>query len=337
MRSRKPGTQGKACRAGICLATTALLGVIAYYNISFVYYRSHAAAQVQLATEARAAPNRRYQGASDALLHADNVVTAGGAAAAVVESAPKPDAARGAAPAAAAATLNGVALSPAAVARRAAALAAQKAAADAATAAGCKPLRPFHTLLTAQSTTYQNWQVRDSRARTSLERGRARTGEGRGAERATPDSERHAALSRARARPSTDTTAPSRLPKPLLPPQSTRAPSLCPQARIMYFHFLKQRAAAGACGEMGGFTRIVAHGTGEPDGLEAEIPSIFVTEYTPAELARFKHFAVMNRPFSVKQMLASAELMAGFVEDYVMIAETGKARLLGARGGLLHG
>ena len=73
--------------------------------------------------------------------------------------------------------------------------------------AGCGPLRPFHTLLTAQATVYQQWQ-----------------------------------------------------------------------SRIMYFHWRKQKAAAGPCTEMGGFTRLVASKDGEPDGLENEIPSAFVPE-----------------------------------------------------------
>ena len=73
--------------------------------------------------------------------------------------------------------------------------------------AGCGPLRPYHTLLTAQATVYQQWQ-----------------------------------------------------------------------SRIMYFHWRKQKAAAGPCTEMGGFTRLVASKDGEPDGLENEIPSAFVPE-----------------------------------------------------------
>lgn len=124
--------------------------------------------------------------------------------------------------------------------------------AGAAAGAGCGAnWRPYHTILTAQSTTYQDWQ-----------------------------------------------------------------------SRIMYFHWKKQSKAGGPCSEMTGFTRLVAHKDGEPDGLENEIPSIFVREYTAEELARFKHFAVMNRPKSVLYMLANPEMMARFKEEYVMIAET---------------
>merc|ERR1712224_663273 len=93
------------------------------------------------------------------------------------------------------------------------------------------------------------------------------------------------------------------------------------QARIMYYHFQKQKMQ-DPCTELGGFTRLVSHGKGEPDGLEDEIPSVFVTEYTPKELAKFKHFAVMNRPWAIIQMLDSPEMMARITEDYVMIAET---------------
>jgi len=49
---------------------------------------------------------------------------------------------------------------------------------------------------------------------------------------------------------------------------------------------------------------------------------VFVTEYTAEELARFKHFAVMNRPSSVLQMLANPAMMARITEEYLMIAET---------------
>ena len=41
---------------------------------------------------------------------------------------------------------------------------------------------------------------------------------------------------------------------------------------------------------MGGFTRLVASEDGKPDGLEAEMPSFFVRQYTTAEIARYGHF-----------------------------------------------
>ena len=54
------------------------------------------------------------------------------------------------------------------------------------------------------------------------------------------------------------------------------------QCRVMYFHWKKQRDAdpKGACTEMTGFTRLVASAGGRPDGLEKEVPSACVKEYT---------------------------------------------------------
>ena len=50
------------------------------------------------------------------------------------------------------------------------------------------------------------------------------------------------------------------------------------QSRIMYYHWKKQKAIAGPCGDMGGFTRLCATPGGKPDGLENEIPSVFTVE-----------------------------------------------------------
>ena len=50
------------------------------------------------------------------------------------------------------------------------------------------------------------------------------------------------------------------------------------QSRIMYYHWKKQKAIAGPCGDMGGFTRLCATPGGKPDGLEIEIPSVFTVE-----------------------------------------------------------
>ena len=70
------------------------------------------------------------------------------------------------------------------------------------------------------------------------------------------------------------------------------------QSRIMYFHWAKQKAAGGPCTEMGGFTRLVASEGGQPDGLEVEMPSVFVRQYTTAEIARYGHFGAppQSRP-----------------------------------------
>jgi len=76
----------------------------------------------------------------------------------------------------------------------------------------------------------------------------------------------------------------------------------------MYFHWKKQRDAdpKGACTEMTGFTRLVASAGGRPDGLEGEVPSAFVKEYTGQEASKFHGYRVVNRPYSVVQFLKSA-------------------------------
>ena len=57
---------------------------------------------------------------------------------------------------------------------------------------------------------------------------------------------------------------------------------------------------------MTGFTRLVASAGGRPDGLESEVPSAFVKEYTGQEAAKFRGYRVVNRPYSVVQFLKSA-------------------------------
>ena len=91
----------------------------------------------------------------------------------------------------------------------------------------------------------------------------------------------------------------------------------------MYWHWKKQRDAdpAGACTELTGFTRLVAHGDGTPDGLEKEIPSHFVKEYSGRDLARFHGYRVINRPYSVVQFLQT-DAWKAIKEDYLYIAET---------------
>ena len=95
------------------------------------------------------------------------------------------------------------------------------------------------------------------------------------------------------------------------------------QCRIMYYHWKKQRAndPAGKCTELTGFTRLVARGRGEADGLENEIPSYFVHEYTAADYARFHGYRVINRPYSVVQFMKT-DYWRAIKEDYVYIAET---------------
>ena len=93
------------------------------------------------------------------------------------------------------------------------------------------------------------------------------------------------------------------------------------QSRIMYYHWKKQAAVGGACSEMSGFTRLVASEGGEPDGLESEMPSVFVAQLTTEMLAKHGQYGVLNRPHSVKQMIDSGAL-GTIREAYVYIAET---------------
>ena len=96
------------------------------------------------------------------------------------------------------------------------------------------------------------------------------------------------------------------------------------QCRVMYYHWKKQRALdpAGACTEMTGLTRLVAHGQATKDGLEAEMPTFFVKEYGQSDYVRFKGYRVINRPYSVVQLLASDYWKREIREDYIYIAET---------------
>jgi len=95
------------------------------------------------------------------------------------------------------------------------------------------------------------------------------------------------------------------------------------QCRVMYFHWKKQRDndPKGACTELTGFTRLVASAGGRPDGLEGEVPSYFVKEYTGQEAAKFHGYRVVNRPYSVVQFLTT-QAWRDIAEDYVYIAET---------------
>jgi hypothetical protein len=96
------------------------------------------------------------------------------------------------------------------------------------------------------------------------------------------------------------------------------------QCRVMYRHWLKQKALdpKGPCTDMTGFTRLVASGHARPDGVEDEVPSFFVTEYDGAEIQKFKGYRVINRPYSVVQLVASAYWRESISEEYVLIAET---------------
>ena len=64
----------------------------------------------------------------------------------------------------------------------------------------------------------------------------------------------------------------------------------------MYHHWLKQRAADGPCTEMSNFTRLCPSPNGEPDGVEAHIPTVFVPQLTTEVLAKYGHFGVASNP-----------------------------------------
>eukprot|EP00239_Pterosperma_sp_CCMP1384_P012345 CAMPEP_0197862786 /NCGR_PEP_ID=MMETSP1438-20131217/39777_1 /TAXON_ID=1461541 /ORGANISM="Pterosperma sp., Strain CCMP1384" /LENGTH=246 /DNA_ID=CAMNT_0043480449 /DNA_START=444 /DNA_END=1181 /DNA_ORIENTATION=+ len=93
------------------------------------------------------------------------------------------------------------------------------------------------------------------------------------------------------------------------------------QARIMYYHFLKQKKN-DPCNEMTGFTRLVANKDGLPDDIAHIIPSVFVKEIPQDELnAKYKGYAVLNRPVSVLDFVNNDELFNKIEEDYIFLAE----------------
>ena len=90
----------------------------------------------------------------------------------------------------------------------------------------------------------------------------------------------------------------------------------------MYFHWQKQKAKQGRCGEMGGFTRLCATKGGQPDGLEREIPSLFTTQLPDEVLAKHFHFGVLNRPHSIKTLLETPRMLEQITSKFVLILET---------------
>ena len=95
------------------------------------------------------------------------------------------------------------------------------------------------------------------------------------------------------------------------------------QSRIMFQHWKKMRDTdpAGACTELTGFTRLVASPQGRPDGLEQDVPSVFVKEYDGVMLAKFHGYRVVNRPYSIVQFINDGGLRS-ISESYLFIAET---------------
>ena len=73
---------------------------------------------------------------------------------------------------------------------------------------------------------------------------------------------------------------------------------------------------------MAGFTRLCATPGGKPDGLEAEMDTIFTTELPAEVLASHFHFGVLNRPNSFKQLFEVPGMLEKVTSPYVMILET---------------
>jgi len=94
------------------------------------------------------------------------------------------------------------------------------------------------------------------------------------------------------------------------------------QSRIAYFHWRKNAAAGGRCTDMVGFTRLCATEGGKPDGLEREMPTIFTTQLSEEVIAKHFHFNVLNRPNSILQLLARADLREYLGSSYVLVMET---------------
>ena len=94
------------------------------------------------------------------------------------------------------------------------------------------------------------------------------------------------------------------------------------QSRIAYFHWKKQAAADGPCTDMVAFHRLCATPGGKPDGLEREIPTLFTTQLSDEVINSHFGFGVLNRPNSVRQLLASDEMRATLAAPFVLLLET---------------
>ena len=90
------------------------------------------------------------------------------------------------------------------------------------------------------------------------------------------------------------------------------------QTRAFYHHYLVQRRH-DACGELGGFTRLLTRPAGAPaDALEAEMHTVVVSELKKG--SEDLGFVVLNRPHSVVAALERGSLT--FDEQWVLVAET---------------
>jgi hypothetical protein len=88
----------------------------------------------------------------------------------------------------------------------------------------------------------------------------------------------------------------------------------------MYYHVRKQKAAEGACTEIGGITRLLTMPGGRPDAMTARIPTYVVRELLQG--SEDHGFVVMNRPHSVQAFVRDPAALALVREDYIFIAET---------------
>lgn len=91
------------------------------------------------------------------------------------------------------------------------------------------------------------------------------------------------------------------------------------QTRVAYFHYMKHKALAGPCSDMGGFTRLLH--TGVNDALSAEIPTVVTMRLDAKHEAGYR---ASNRPYAILQLLWSDEFAAAkasIVEDYILLME----------------
>ena len=89
------------------------------------------------------------------------------------------------------------------------------------------------------------------------------------------------------------------------------------QTKIFYFQFRKAQAAGGPCTEMTGFTRLLAGN--QPDDLMDLMPTIRIEEAPPTAT---RGFQVINRPWTLQQLVKTPDWRQKIREDYVYIAET---------------
>eukprot|EP01062_Namystynia_karyoxenos_P045786 TRINITY_DN34110_c0_g1_i1.p1 TRINITY_DN34110_c0_g1~~TRINITY_DN34110_c0_g1_i1.p1 ORF type:complete len:574 (+),score=154.18 TRINITY_DN34110_c0_g1_i1:49-1770(+) len=93
------------------------------------------------------------------------------------------------------------------------------------------------------------------------------------------------------------------------------------QSRMMYYHYMKQKMR-DPCKEMGDFTRLVACKKDTIPQWQDEVPSFYVDQLPDEDIAKFKGYGVINRPYSVRQWIGRPDGLAKVKEEYIFIAET---------------